>query len=95
MLSLRYQKRRSSLSIAVSVLQLTTVHSINGLTCFEKFHMPPTEKTGYCGVENISRVHPKNGSVYFSAMSRNSSRKMILIESSSGKKVELGFIPPT
>ncbi|GFV67553.1 hypothetical protein TNCV_4622331 [Trichonephila clavipes] len=51
-------------------------------------------KDGYCGAENISSGHYKNGSVFFSVMSRNAPDKVIFVESSPGEKLELAVIPP-
>ncbi|GFX85507.1 hypothetical protein TNCV_3716791 [Trichonephila clavipes] len=57
--------------------------------------MPPAGKTRYCGAENFNCGHHKNRGVFFLMMSRNVPDKVILVESSSGEKMELAFIPPT
>ncbi|GFW25933.1 hypothetical protein TNCV_1328891 [Trichonephila clavipes] len=61
------------------------------------FLLHPAEKIeiGYCGTENISQGHHKNGVVFFSVMSRNVPNKVIFIESSPGEKMKLVFLPPT
>ncbi|GFT89694.1 hypothetical protein TNCV_3137791 [Trichonephila clavipes] len=62
---------------------------------FVSFRLHPTKRTSYCGAENISRIHHKNGGVFFSVRSRDSPDRMIAVESSSGEKMERDFLPPT
>ncbi|GFU03310.1 hypothetical protein TNCV_3338291 [Trichonephila clavipes] len=48
-------------------------------------------KTRYWEAENISRGYRKNGTVFFSVMSRNVPYEVILVKSAPGEKMELAF----
>ncbi|GFU20909.1 hypothetical protein TNCV_3004881 [Trichonephila clavipes] len=51
----------------------------------------PAGNTRYCGAENISCGHHKNGDMFFSVMSRNVPDKVILFKSAPGEKMEALF----
>ncbi|GFU10150.1 hypothetical protein TNCV_3449361 [Trichonephila clavipes] len=53
-----------------------------GVQSGTSFGPHPAKKTVYCGTENLSRVHYRNGDVFFLVMSRNVPAKVFLVKSS-------------